>query len=43
MDLEDGEVLIDNVDFVCWHESGVYQYKKDGKKFEVKNGITTEI
>ncbi len=40
--VENGKVLIDNVDWIYWFAPGVYRYEKDGKAFEVKNGITTE-
>ena len=41
--IENGKVLIDNADYIVRYEPGVYSYEKDGKQFEVKNGITTKI
>jgi len=41
--IENGKVLVDGVDLVLWYKEGVYLYQKDCKRFEVKNGITTEI
>jgi len=41
--IENGKVLIDNVDNVQRYEPGLYICKKDGKMFQVKDGITAEI
>lgn len=30
--------MVDNVDYVFWHEEGVYRYQKDGKWTLIENG-----
>ena len=36
--IENGKVLIDNVDDVFWYDRGVYEYKIDGKCTLIENG-----
>ncbi len=40
--IENEKVLIDNFDYVLWSRLGAYRYQKDGKWFEVKDGVTTK-
>ena len=37
--IENGKVLIDNVDWTEWYQLGVYDYKKNGKKTLIENGV----